>query len=187
MTANQINYMRVLQDKIHNEAVRQETKRVNLINEELKRIDQALQRDLNEINARYKEKQYQLDKHDMEFQHRMSQRRAEQTDRQISIDAGRVQTTMRQNEINALAQQETARANKMRESLEQQSINIDRAKLPYQIENITSTTTLNRASTVTESKRPNQVQSQTFSNYANPILNALTGLTRTALPFILAK
>lgn len=194
MTSNQINYWKVRNDKIHNEEVRRETHRYNVVQEELKRIDQQLQADLNAINARYKEKQYQLDKHDMEFQHRMSEIRSKQAARQLEIDAGRVQATFQQNYINSLAQQETQRSNKAREELQRQSISLDRAMLPYQQTQLTSQSNLNRAhtsltsaQTKTEGKKPANVQSQTFSNYANPIINGLNGVLKSVMPFVLAR
>lgn len=194
MTSNQINYWKMRNDKIHNEAVREETHRYNVVQEELRRIDQQLQAELNAINAKYKEKQYQLDKHDMEFQHRMSTIRSQQADRQLSIDAGRVQATFQQNYINSLAQKETSRSNKAREELQRQSISLDRAMLPFQQNQLTSQSNLNRAHTSltmvqtnTEKAKPSNIKSQTFNNYATPIINGFNGVLRNVLPLALAR
>lgn len=193
MTSNQINYWKMRNEQIHNEAVRRETQRVNYVNEELKRIDQQLQADLNAINAKYKEKQYQLDKHDMEFSHRLSLRKADQDDKRIANDAAKIQATFQSNAINSMAQREIARSNAAREALEsqkietnrvleQQKVDLERNMQPYRVQDYVSKAGLNRAQTNTERVKPNLVKSQTFNQYASPILNMFTGVLRTVVP-----
>lgn len=180
MTHNQIDYWKMRNDLFLREAQNRETQRYNKVQEELKRIDQDLQRDLMAINERYQNKQLELARDELGW-------KVKYQTRQLDNDQRRNEINLFSATISQRAQQETERANRVSEGLRQQSINIDKAMLPLNQALARSNTAKNQASkelmrnqAKTELYRPGNVQSSTFSNFASPIINLAGTVLRVA-------
>lgn len=178
MTHNQIDYWKMRNEKINNEQRNAETKRYNMVQEELKRIDQDLQRDLMAINAKYKEKELDLAQEELKWKKRYQQT-------QLSLDSRRLDLTSQQNAINAMSVQETKRSNLVHESLATSKLEIEQALQPYTQSKIWSETKVNQArkelidkQAVTESTKPYLNMTQSFNNVIAPFINLAGGILR---------
>lgn len=185
MTHNQIAYIQARQN-YHLEAAKQaETKRFNLVQEGLKRIDQELQRDLQEINERYQTKSLRLQEQELALKERIQ-------NQQLINERSRLDILREGNALNARSIAETVRSNKVRENLNTLEMN---AKLPQYSANVEATraqsantraqTSLTQAKTKSELTVPALHKSQIFGNYANPFINLGGSILRTVTPFLI--
>lgn len=180
MTHNQIDYWKMRNDKFINEQKNAETKRYNLVQEELKRIDQDLQRDLMAINARYKQKELDLAEEELKWKQRYQQT-------QLRLEQSRVDITRHQTAINAMAVSETKRSNLVNETIAQAKLDIDQALAPYNRSKVWSDIQVNSArkglieqQTITEQEKPFNIKTQNFQNIVNPFVNLAGGILRAA-------
>lgn len=185
MTHNQIDYWKMRNEKLNNEQRNAETKRYNLVQEELKRIDQSLQRDLNAINAKYKAKELEIAAEELEWKKRYQ-------NTQLRLEQSRIDAIRQQNSINAMNVSETKRSNLVQETIARSRLEIDQALAPYTQSKAWSETSVNNArvdlvnrQTKTESTKPGVNLSQMFNNFISPFIN-IAGSALRAVHQILA-
>lgn len=179
MTHNQIDYWKMRNEKLNNEQRNAETKRYNLVQEELKKIDQDLQRDLMAINAKYKERELDLSEQELAWKKRFQES-------QLRLDQSRVEIQKQQNSINAMAIQETKRSNLVQESVAKSKLQLEKELAPYTKSRVWSETSKNNAMTdltekqvKTESYKQLNSISQSFHNVISPFINLFGTVLRT--------
>lgn len=194
MTANQINYLRSREDKRHNEATEAETRRVNDIQAELRKVDQDLQRDLNAINAKYKQLQYELDRDMFELQTRRTERELAQRDRDLSIreqanaiNWSNIQIAQDRLDLDVIRQKEQERANRVAERQKQSYIQFEQTKLPGILESQHLSNAFTREQIKTEKTRDDLNSSQIFRNYFSAGMDAINSIFKVAAPLLVAK
>lgn len=178
MTHNQIDYWKMRNEKLNNEQRNAETKRYNLVQEELKRIDQDLQRDLNAINAKYKQKELDIAAEELEWKKRYQAT-------QLNLEKERINIADKQNSINAMIASETKRSNLVKETIATSQLELDRALAPYTRSKVWSETSVNnvrtdliKQQTVTEQTKPMTNLSQSFHNIISPFINLAGSVLR---------
>lgn len=203
MTHNQIDYWKMRNEKLNNEQRNAETKRYNLVQEELKRIDQSLQQDLMAINAKYKQRELDLAAEELYWKKRYQ-------NRQLALEGRRLDISQQQNAINQMAVTETRRSNLAKESISAQNLaetrrsnlvkesissqnlevskgnlELSKALQPYTQARIWSETQVDNAradlvkqQTITESTKPYQNMTQSFNNIISPFMNLVGGVLR---------
>lgn len=202
MTHNQIAYIQARQNYQLESAKQTETRRYNLVQEELKRIDQELQKDLQRINKRYQDRSLKLQEHDLALKERIQDRSLQLQAQELALkeriqnqqlinERSRLEIQREGNALNSQTIAETARANKVRETLNTLELN---AKLPQysatadatraQSANTRAQTSLTQAKIKSEQTVPKLHKSQTFSNYASPFINLGTSILRTVSPLL---
>lgn len=178
MTHNQIDYWKMRNEKLNNEQRNAETKRYNLVQEELKRIDQDLQRDLMAINAKYKSRELDLAEEELKWKQRYQAT-------QLRLDEARLDINRQQNAINLMSVSETKRSNLVSESIATSKLSLEKALAPYTRSKVWSETRVNnerseltKRQAVTESVKPSNLMTQNFNNIINPFVNLVGGVLR---------